>query len=354
MKHAFAIVCCFLLLLGLCACNNKKQDTVLDVVGKEDVDQDLEDESEDVQSGTDKEDIEDSNPDNLDDGTSETKDPVVEIPIKEDTTEQSDEEAAGTEETGETEVFVPGQVELPYAVDLNGDGIEEDIHLEQIDFGELTGCYRLVVRYGDTELKADTYIRDFVSVWLGDLEGDGEKEIFISGDFASQNYITYAYRLRDGQLIPVAFDDRNLWPDRESEYSYVFGKICGISEEGLELMETFDLLGSYEGLIRFLPSEDGYILGTDTISFVENEYVLKTKVELPVTYQNEDVEADGMLGAGQQLLITGMDISRQRAYFETADGAKGYFILTRSDGGFSYQIGELDEFACFESLPYAG
>ena len=344
MKRIFLILLSFLLLLSLCSCKEQAADTVLDVIGKED---------DDAKPS-------DSDAENLDaDGNGsepsepDIQDPIVEIPVKEP---DSDDMPSGTEDKQDPpQPDAPVQIDaqLPYTTDLNGDGVDEQIELELMDFGAFSGRYRLCVNSESMKLQEDTYIRASASVWLADLDGDGEKEIFLSGDFASDDFITYGFRLRDGQLQPIRFADTGLWTEQDASRVYTYGKICQIHTDGLELEETFDLLGSYCGRIRFVPEGDVYILETEKIEFAGNQSVLKTKVELPVTYQNGDVEADGTLNAGKELTITGMDLAGD-LYFQTVDGGKGYITLTSTDGGLTHQIGGLDEFDCFESLPYAG
>ena len=347
MKRILLIFCSFFLLLNLCACQKQAGETILDVIGKEEDD----DHTEEGAGAPD-----DSGADSPE--KPDAEEPVVEIPVKEPGTDPEETSPDPGAEEGTSQVFAPVQIDmdsgLPYAVDLDGDGADEYIDLKVLDFGEFTGCCRLLIKSGDEQLETDTYIRDSASIWLADLDGDGEKEIFLSGDFASDDFITYAYRLRGGQIVPIGFEDSALWPDREAQRLYTFGQIRAITAQGLELVDTFDVLGSYEGVIRFTPVEDMYVLDMQRIDFDGNAYRLKTKTEVPVTYQNEDVEIDGVLAVGTELVITGVDLERRHAYFETADGGMGCFTLTTQDGGLTYQINGTDEFSCFELLPYAG
>jgi len=351
MKKIWIVLFCLLILFGFSACKPSENtaDNVIDVVGGE--------------SKVPESNGEES--DNTDVPDEPEEEPSVEIPVKDSDEQENlpadDEPEPEVDpddgESAPTITLVEPQdvtAYLPFTIDLDGDGITEELDLLVADSGEYTGCYHLIVRTEDNKASVGTFIRNNAAVWVGDLDADGTAELFVSGDFASDDYITYALRYVEGTLTPLYFDDAQLWNDESTTRKYTYGKIVSVTAEQIEIRETFDVLGSYAGSLYYAFADGSYELINETIVFADNSFVLTTTQEIPVIFLAPDSETEGTLPVDTQLTIKGTDIFGN-VYFQTADGTAGYIVLTLDESGCGFhKIGELDEFDCFAYLPYAG
>lgn len=224
--------------------------------------------------------------------------------------------------------------------DLNGDGEIETVEIESVKVNEYMEYRTLRVSGGGLSISAgETMIQYGARICLTDLEYDGVYEIFLSGDVASDDYITYGCRWTGSSLAPISFAAE----DGGSAYSM---NGC-VVETGTGLFWISDhlfMLGTYLGYRAFtmgiddrIEPADGYIW-----EFRDNDFWLETAADL-----TEE------LPAGTKIRLTGADGVSQ-VWYVTEDGREGSLSLSESEDKWGWCINGLHELECFVMLPYAG
>ena len=168
-----------------------------------------------------------------------------------------------------------------------------------------------------------------------------DEEIFclIEGDFASDDYVTYIYRMTNGQIEQVAqiygaIDEGNMNPD--------------------EIMMEFwvDFLGTYAGVKKYHFDENLKFVTEDTEYVLHNnDFVLTTITDLPVTLEG----ADGTLPAGSHIVLNTTDGESYVTFTIQETGQCGTLLVERDmNDYYRVTINGMNEQECFEILPYAG
>ena len=239
---------------------------------------------------------------------------------------------------------------LSYNCDLDGNGSEEEISVIAKKDGDVMHYGLYLVENGNSFYSAETKIIYNYSVWLADLNSDGKIEIYMSGDMASDDYVTYGWTFGKRGLEPVAFsgDDR---PDTYATEQMANGAVTAAEGGELTLRSSVYMLGTYIGTRNYLYGADGTLQPKpDTLwAYTGNENWLKLIRELPVTLSDGSA---AKLPAGTSLLLTGSD-GVSKAMFRTSDQKTGTIALTRNNESWGWLIGGAAESGYFESLPYA-
>ena len=168
-----------------------------------------------------------------------------------------------------------------------------------------------------------------------------EEDIYcmIEGDMASDDYVTYIYRLTDGVIekageINAAVDSGN------------------INAHAVKMEFWVDILGTYGGTKNYHFDESGKFVTEDTEYLLQkNEFVLTTTVELPVVID----EAESILPAGSHMIVNATDGETYVKFTIQETGQTGILNVVRyKDEYYKISIDGKDENECFEILPYAG
>ena len=193
------------------------------------------------------------------------------------------------------------------------------------------------------------------SLWLGENEKpldyfdvlkeayivkDGENiYCLVEVDMASDDYVTYVYRLTDGvieevSMLGASIDQGNINPDEICMESWVY------------------LLGTYGGVKNYYFDENGRLITDDTeYELRRNSYALTTLVDLPVLID----ETESILPANSQIILTATDGASYVRFLVQETGQMGVLnVQCGESADYRVIINGMDETECFEVLPYAG
>lgn len=247
-----------------------------------------------------------------------------------------------------------------FQMDLNGDGVQEILswYVEEVNEYEQMVNVAVQTQTRNVQWSMPLY---GVKVLAEDLDGDGMVEIFVSGDIMSDDYVTYCLHFDGVDLVALNFADINRGTNDGTYYDYGYGRIVRVGDNTIELQGSQDFLGTYfasrilslqDG--RFEVADDGVWRITSVIDQESWEYrALLPVQDIPVTFFGEDGEEDGLLLAGEKVVITGSD-KIAVVYFTTEDGRAGYFsIAPDTMNGWGSIVGGIPEAEAFEYVPYA-
>jgi len=193
------------------------------------------------------------------------------------------------------------------------------------------------------------------SLWLGQNEKQLESFAALNGaylvksgeevfclvvvDMASDDFVTYVYRLTDGVIQEIAqidglVDSGNMNSQEIIMESYVY------------------LLGTYSGVKTYTFDGKGGFFTADTeYQLWQNEYVLTTKTDLPVTLDG----TESILPAGSRIVLNATDNETYVTFTIQETGQTGILKVHRSEDDYNeVTINGMSENDCFETLPYAG
>ena len=258
---------------------------------------------------------------------------------------------------------VPARMDVK--LDLDGDGAEETLYWNTVGLDEYESRLILGVGEGDkVDQEYETYIYSSEAVLAVDLDGDGIVEILLTGDEASDDYITICLHWTDGALVEVPFADGSRGENTDEYQPQGYGYLTAIDGNTLTLLGSQDVLGTWfaertyalnDGQFDFADDGEwkrdmGAVDLNDEGYWAENYSVLTTTA--PLTYTGEDgVEAE--LPVGAKLIITGSDKTTY-ARFVASDGAAGTLaIAPDEENGWGMLVNGVPEGELFEYIPYA-
>lgn len=243
-------------------------------------------------------------------------------------------------------------------LDLNGDGTQEGLVWFTSALNEYDEMITVLVQtpQGDLQWSVPVY---GAQVCAMDSDGDGMTEIFVSGDEMSDDYVTYCLQFDGVGMRQLSFADGNRGTNSGGYYDYGYGRLVRAENGIIELCGSQDILGTYmasrvmalqDGRFEFV--DDGvWRIEVDTERFSFG-HLLPVR-DIPVTFFGEDGEEDGILHAGEKVLISGGD-KVSMAYFVTEDGRAGYFrIAPDTVNGWGSLINGIPEAELFAYVPYA-
>ena len=111
-------------------------------------------------------------------------------------------------------------------------------------------------------------------------------------------------------------------------------------------------LGTYGGLktYRFAPNH-GFTTEDEEYILYDNEFVLTTTVDLPVTLEG----VESTLPSGSHIVLTATDGESYVKFIIQETGQTGKMEVQRgTEETYKLTINGMDENECFEMLPYAG
>lgn len=216
---------------------------------------------------------------------------------------------------------------LPFTVDLNGDGKDDEINIKggKVD-----------IVSGDASATFDTGLEEISVALLHDSDCDGYFELFIGGDMASDDYIIYCLKFDGKSIKDIPFDGED----------FIFGDVTGFTANTVNVNTVADILGTYSYTKQYT-YKDGEFRAADKGSYkiVSEQYIVP----------NADLSTSegGTIPAGTELRITGTDFE-SFVTFQTKDGENGTLSLSKTDGDTGWLINGAPESEVFQSLPYAG
>lgn len=250
---------------------------------------------------------------------------------------------------GSAAAFTEGEQTSPVEVDLDGDGMIETVSIVDVLEEDGEAYMGIEVRKGTKHSFAKTEIIGCEKLFLTDIDGDGSPEILFSGDWCSDDFITYCWRYKEEALVPVPFENG----ERLS------GGIAAVSPYQLQIFTTVDALGTYTGYtdMRF---EDGVIVydaDTWTIGGGEFEFtpMLLVKQDIYVLSSVGDEGEYGeeaTLSAGTTIYLLETDGSTY-VTFMTENGTYGVILLEDNGSGCPTFVNGMPETDVFEGIEYA-
>ena len=256
------------------------------------------------------------------------------------------------------EAYVPRDTHV--RLDLDGDGEQETVYWETVREDEYSEKCMLTVTLGDGTVL--TYAPDFeyaLGVYAADMDADGGAELLISGDEASDDYVTVCLRLFRGRLEPLMFADCSRGTENRGYDRWGYGMVTAIEGSSVTLTGSQDVLGTWFASRTFALSDAGVFEFADSGKWVRDpvsldgeawEYAgLTAKRDLPCTAEDGSY---AVLPAGTRLMILASD--KETADFVTESGLRGTLDIERDwDRGWGYRVDGVPEEDAFIYIPYA-
>ncbi len=225
---------------------------------------------------------------------------------------------------------------VSYTFDSDEDGQEKSVTIYVLEgAGDRPKIQISVLSGGETCSLIEGY---FNAAYYADFPG-AKACVLLSMDAMSDDWWTAVYRM-DGGAAPEVTDE-------------VSGYVEQIDNASVTMVDNIDVLGTYVSQCEFTIG-DGLELkpAGDGLWYVReyDEYITAV-TELPVEMRSGSKYTAGTIAPGTDIQITATD-NESEAYFIMQDGGKGRLRFTREEG--TLFIGGIDEWECFETLPYAG
>ncbi len=248
---------------------------------------------------------------------------------------------------------------LPFLADLDGDGVPETVDLTILPGADDQGRWTLSLQKGDQVTLFQTDVPEDTSygLWAGDLDEDGQYELFFHGDLASNDYVIYGFR-SDLSCLFFEPDERAFRWGGNVQSSVFDGYIEGFEDGHLVISGAVDMLGTHWGVRTFAIGDDGIIGPVSTVwQFIdEAEADTPLVVTKALTAYKASVRKDPgeafILEPGERIYLLASD-GWERMWFETEKGKGGVLLLTPDEEN-TWLIDGVPESEYFEFLPYAG
>ena len=223
--------------------------------------------------------------------------------------------------------------------DLDGDGTAETVTVTVNEDAYTTdvtveGAAGTLTDHLDTALM-------FLKAYYGDAKaGDGSRELYLTGDEASDDYATYAYRIVNGAL----------------QRTDIFGEAVDCDGETVTIRRATDVLGTYDSTCKYA-LQDGEFrfrpVSPFTIARYEGDWADRVltlqKDGLPV----QTTAGETTLQKGTELMLTETD---QESYAVLVDrqGNAYRISMEKPADDWRWFIGGVAEGDWFGELLYAG
>lgn len=237
-----------------------------------------------------------------------------------------------------------------YNFDIDGNGRKNSIELLQIRDKFDQFFYTVRVVCGNVFYDADVTFPSVSSLWMADLDADGCAEIYISGDMASDDYMTYGWTLGENGLQSVFFCGNIRSGEYEKAAPCIDGEILTIANQAMHLESYVHRLGSHYVTQDYTAEADGTLTPMPNQDWTcdDGRMVTVTK-ELPVTSGGKKTT----LPVGTQLTVTAVNAGT-RAYFRTESGMTGFVTLEEGEYFGAWNIDGISDTEYFDNLIYAG
>lgn len=226
------------------------------------------------------------------------------------------------------------------SVDMDFDGTDETISISEGD-GIVT------VAYTDGDVKKEKLIEPLYveTCFIDDVaENDGYLELFVIGDMASDDYVTYIYRIKDSVLDECAI------------YGIV-GETDG--SRSLLVKATIDVFGTY-GAQCLYSLKDGFDFAVSSpYTVIQYEGYEERKI----TVKKYDLSAQASINGGEyenvllpegtELLLKETDC-KSYGIFTTENNTRIRIAITKNPDEWGWYIDGMPEEEWFDGLSYSG
>lgn len=263
----------------------------------------------------------------------------------------------------ENAAFAPVELaaDAGFETDLDGDGVNEYVTWTQVPLDEYDSeAVVTVINMDGEETGWHSGMLYGVKVWVTDIDGNGLKEIFVSGDQMSDDYVTFCLNFTGAMLEQLLFADVNRGENTDGYFPWGYGMVTSIDGGEIKLTGSQDMLGTWMASRRFSLIDgifeivdDGYWFCDVDVNDPEAwEYCSLNPVkEIPVTFVEEYEMVDGMLQPGERIILTRFD--KYDAFFVTEDDRFGFITAERDEENWYWTIDGIPEYEMFEYVPYA-
>lgn len=184
-----------------------------------------------------------------------------------------------------------------------------------------------------------TTLSDFATMEDAYLIRNGE-EVYclVELDMASDDYVTYVFRLTNGVIDEVA---------------QVSGAIDGgnVNAQQVSMESWVNMLGTYGGVKTYRFDENkGFTTADDEYLFLKNEQVLTATADLQVLIDG----VESTLPSGSHIVLNATDGASYVRFTIQETGQMGTLKVQHDKENYRILVNGISEYDCFEMLPYAG
>ena len=184
-----------------------------------------------------------------------------------------------------------------------------------------------------------TTLSDFATMEDAYLIRNGE-EVYclVELDMASDDYVTYVFRLTNGVIDEVA---------------QVSGAIDGgnVNAQQVDMESWVNMLGTYGGVKTYRFDENkGFTTADDEYLLLKNERVLTTTADLQVLIDG----VESTLPSGSHIVLNATDGASYVRFTIQETGQMGTLKVQHDKENYRILVNGISEYDCFEMLPYAG
>lgn len=247
-------------------------------------------------------------------------------------------------------------------MDLDGDGAAERVTWSTVMLDEYDEEAVVTVKGAAGEGEWHSGMLYGSQAWVTDIDSNGLKEIFVSGDQMSDDYITFCLHFTGSALEQLLFADASRGENTGEYFAWGYGMVSAIEGSEISLTGSQDMLGTWMATRRFSLIDgvlelvdDGYwVCDADPNNTELWEYRSLTPVQpVPATFIVDYTEVPGELQPGERILLTRFDKIAD-AFFVTEDGREGYLVAQPdAEAGWGWTINGVPEHQLFEMIPYA-
>lgn len=238
------------------------------------------------------------------------------------------------------DAYLPSMTESVAHIEKN-----QEIYLELPNVGEpLPMMLQFEYKEYDTNCALwlgndKTTLSDFATMEDAYLIRNGE-EVYclVELDMASDDYVTYVFRLTNGVIDEVA---------------QVSGAIDGGNVNAQQvLMESWvNMLGTYGGVKTYCFDENkGFTTADNEYLLMKNERVLTTTADLQVIIEG----VESTLPSGSHIVLNATDDASYVRFTIQETGQTGILKVRHDKENYRVLVNGINEYDCFEMLPYAG
>lgn len=229
----------------------------------------------------------------------------------------------------------------PFTADLDCDGTQETISV--IANEDQAAVAVTMVGSVQIDVVLDSLLMN-MSCYVADTQlDDGYRELYLCGDMASDDYVTYILRIHEGKL----------------QQAEIFGSVRYATGTGKVVMESVvNVMGTYSGICRYGMQPDfTFALETpytirrrqDDIEYVQ---IALKKDGFPVTLLNGGAEK--VLPKGTELTLAETDAASYAILSDAADGTMYRVAISQKPDDWQWLVGGVPESDWFTTLRYAG
>lgn len=237
-----------------------------------------------------------------------------------------------------------------YHYDIDGNGRKNSIQLLRLtdEFDQI--FYGMRVVCGEVFFDADVALPYVSGLWMADLNADGCAELYLCGDMASDDYMTYGWTLGENGLEHVLFCGNIRSGEYDKAAPRIDGEILSIENQAIRLESYVHRLGSHFVWQDYTAEADGTLSPAPGQNWTcDDGHMVTVQRELPVTTDG----TQDTLPAGTRLTVTAVDAGT-RAYFRTDGGVSGYVTLEEGSYFGAWNIDGIADTEYFDNLIYAG